>query len=589
MNKSPVRILLVIFILCLSIAGHALAPAQKLSPFWSQEYTGADLARRILEKENLALPATFVTCFDVAITDHGQLAMNLIVSPKETALFASGEINFVDLNMSPGGYSGAFRAFANACGVACPRIITNSTQWGSNSDTSEAIGKLRKQGTLFVTSADNGSAAVPVLELKTRLSKDLDVIIVGSVTPTGGPSFFSQPSSEVTVSAPANHEQLSYSNGAYKRFGGTSGATPMVSAALAAFEVTTGLRLSGKEAKELLRRTSLRSFHSYQTPTEHGAGILNTFKIVRVGLKLRDQCQGSADVEPCLRALLTSEASYDFKVQRSPQFLFENCEDLKGRLSLMTPEQIHEYLSFWRERALLEKQDSGALEAVACVYEAKGLSLNAKFYRGLALASTPQSLARVFDEVSGDVVAQDPYLLGLPQARRLGVDPMKLLKHIDLNKEMFVFVMATLWQDRPDLLEAMVLLKIFDKQLAHSYFPLSFWKRDDLLAQLIDRGGVDNDIALRVLSRPQWTDRPDFLAKIIAAGRANNNVVLALSNEWWIGHPELVEMLLAKSDPRLDNYLGPVLLSQRHWKKYYQDLLGSLTVSPQAIRDFLEL
>lgn len=149
-------------------------------------------------------------------------------------------------------------------------------------------------------------------------------ILVGSVGPNGIPTPFSQ--EPVKIYAPSDGIQLSGPN---EKFGGTSGAAPLVSGAL-----TNALAflpdLANEEAEALLERTSLPGF---ATPTP---GILNAYRLAVVASclsaewpKSRSQISGTG---PCFdQTKLAKE-----KLSAANALLnYSNCESKRDGLKLL--------------------------------------------------------------------------------------------------------------------------------------------------------------------------------------------------------------------------------------------------------------
>ena len=151
------------------------------------------------------------------------------------------------------------------------------------------------------------------------------MIVVGSADPGGFPSHFSQTSTKVTVLAPSDNYLQSITNHSkLTRYGGTSGATPMVSAVLA--DVKSILPdLNRDEAVYMLKKTATRTSINSVSDV-NGAGVLNHYKMLRVAERLH--LAGFADN----RGLLYDDMFYDFadeanKLQRDAQQLLKTSKD----------------------------------------------------------------------------------------------------------------------------------------------------------------------------------------------------------------------------------------------------------------------
>lgn len=116
----------------------------------------------------------------------------------------------------------------------------------------------------------------PLRASKAQASREIDAVVVGSIAPDGQRSGFSQQGREVHVSAPADYYMSSVDrNGNYAKFGGTSGATPLVTGSLAGFEWLSGYHPIAAEAKLLLEKTAIPTLSANKDPRMNGVGMLN--------------------------------------------------------------------------------------------------------------------------------------------------------------------------------------------------------------------------------------------------------------------------------------------------------------------------
>lgn len=188
-----------------------------------------------------------------------------------------------------------------------PQVINLSMAFGGGEDWSKGVStaiEMLATRTLFVTSAGN-NAPDPIEAGKRELAEPL--VIVGSTDPTGHVSSFSQACCAETIRACSDEylQSINHKSGELFNFGGTSGAAPMVSAALA--DVLSILPdLSRKHAELLLRNTALAN--SY----DDGAGLLNYFKLLRVVHRLAERGWSSTSGA---EAVLHDPSLYDFHAE----------------------------------------------------------------------------------------------------------------------------------------------------------------------------------------------------------------------------------------------------------------------------------
>ena len=114
-----------------------------------------------------------------------------------------------------------------------PSFVNASLTW-SGSIFGEALQSLSPPSVVVVAAGNKHPD--PIRSEKVKASEDFDAIIVGSMAPDGQRSDFSHTHEEVHIMAPADAYQSSADeDGNRQRFGGTSGAAPLVTGGLAGF------------------------------------------------------------------------------------------------------------------------------------------------------------------------------------------------------------------------------------------------------------------------------------------------------------------------------------------------------------------
>ena len=190
--------------------------------------------------------------------------------------------------------------------VILPSFINNSMSWGRS--VYKAFNALSPPS-VVVTSAGNDYPE-PVRTSKSKASRDFDAIIVGSLSPSGNRSDFSQEDLEVHIMAPSdNYISSADEDGNYKRFGGTSGATPLVTGSLAGFEWLSGYHPTAEEAKILLEKTAILTKYSHDSPRRNGVGMLNSYRLGMVGKRLKEEC---GDDIYCFKNMIRKDSTYEF-------------------------------------------------------------------------------------------------------------------------------------------------------------------------------------------------------------------------------------------------------------------------------------
>lgn len=206
------------------------------------------------------------------------------------------------------------------------------------------------QKTLFVTSAGNGFPE-PIDSGKRELFEK--IIIVCSIKPSGDISSFSPYNDKTTICAPSNTRFLQTTGeGEETAFGGTSGASPLVTGALA--DVMSILpTLTVSEARQMLQKTAIIS--------RDNTAILNYYKLIEVAIKL-------ANIGwPEHREQIFTDDLYDFTAE-SHQYLASDD---------VSEEQAFANL---RRAFFLQPDNSRAREKLAEIYAQAGYETQALFY-----------------------------------------------------------------------------------------------------------------------------------------------------------------------------------------------------------------
>ena len=135
-----------------------------------------------------------------------------------------------------------------------------------------------------------------------------EFINVASCTPVGCISHFSQPSKYVTIAAPSdNHIQTQKERAdGFSTFGGTSGATPLVTGALADVISILPYKLTQADLKHMLQKTATTTTID---ASDGGAGVLNYYKLIRAAERIRRESNSSA---AAVKKLLYEDHIYDF-------------------------------------------------------------------------------------------------------------------------------------------------------------------------------------------------------------------------------------------------------------------------------------
>ena len=384
----------------------------KLSDYWAQELIGSDLLREELEKTPTPDIENWIAVFDTKHREHNTAVKNLIsdeglhaVLPKlgerrtpvlETLLDDQGQLDDKDRGYKsslslyetsyPGDYFFGFKKRA-------PHYINNSMGWGESRDIYEVFQKLSsaKISTPIVVVASGNGFPRRLNDIEIQASKDFNIILVGSFSPRGFVSEFSQSEKEVHILAPSDY----WITSAGKRwdhepFGGTSGAAPLVTGSLAGFEWLSGYHPTAKEAKILLERTALSTLHSHEKPRINGAGLLNAYKLGEVAKRLKEKCAGQN--ASCFKEEILKDEHYRFSedksLKRDVGRLFSSCAIGEESENLLAPSSCEEKRKVFKRlrKAVLLNPSQELLESLSCIYKEGGFSQNAEGLDKLAMA-----------------------------------------------------------------------------------------------------------------------------------------------------------------------------------------------------------
>ena len=382
----------------------------KLSDYWVQELIGSDLLREELEKTPPPDIENWISVFDSKEKGHNIGVKNLISDEDLHAVLPElGErkVPFLDVSsQSDRDYKKAKR-YKSALSMyetnypgdylfdfknRSPHYINNSMPWDKSEDIYDVFKELSTSGvtrSIVVTTSGN-EFPERLGDIKSKASKDYDLIVVGSFSPKGFVSSFSQSGEELSILAPSDDWITSAGkNGEYKLFGGTSGAAPLVTGSLAGFEWLSGYHPTAKEAKILLEKTALPTLHSFEQPPINGAGLLNAYKLGEVAKRLKKKCGESIS---CFRKEILNDKNYHFPEDKSLKkdvarfFPFCSSGGESGAFSNLSSCEEKEKLFKRLRKALLLRPSEDLLKSLSCIYKAGGFEQNAEALDKLAMA-----------------------------------------------------------------------------------------------------------------------------------------------------------------------------------------------------------
>lgn len=266
------------------------------SALWSQEMAGADLAydfmKRAKEVDQEAWQPANVGIIDelgpieksmvvdshafklglgsFSELEHGNKVMRLVAAPLVGASPAVRWQALVSTTFSEEILPGFAELKKSRAKIINASIIFSSDKTLATAD------EIIRSGRILVQASGNSFPE------KNSSRNIANLIAVGALGPNGLPAPSSQ--ENVVILAPSDHTQLV---GHKEALGGTSGAAPLVTGALAnvlAYFPDT----KPHEAKWLLEITSIKTLIQYMS-TNNGAGLLNAYKMARVASCLKER------------------------------------------------------------------------------------------------------------------------------------------------------------------------------------------------------------------------------------------------------------------------------------------------------------
>ncbi len=207
------------------------------------------------------------------IGSHGTEVSNLITGESPIGVSSKGKITML-------GDSEDFFSSHHKISNLPPVTHSSTRETLKVKSANELVNK-----TIFVYSVGNSFPAT-VDSIIHKSGKKM--IVVGSLDPSGFVSKFSQSHQHVVVLAPSDNFITTRrgADGAFKKFGGTSGAAPLVSGAIADLRSILP-DLTRDEVAIIIAKTATRTSINIVSNL-NGAGTLNQYKMLRVGQRLSE-------------------------------------------------------------------------------------------------------------------------------------------------------------------------------------------------------------------------------------------------------------------------------------------------------------
>ena len=381
----------------------------KLTTFWGQEAVFAPEARELLQDmeqqgfrfnvskvgivddgfvlegmEKTRIDATVLsalpTWWDISDDEaHGTHVSNLITGEAPVGVSSRGKITMIETNDG-----------LSSLKISNPPPVLNASLIFGHEGHIEHANKLLDK-TIFVSAVGNSFNDSSRWDVETAHRKSIEelgnkMLVVGSLDPSGFVSDFSQEHQHVTVLAPSDHFIMSHgAKGKLSKFSGTSGATPLVSGAVADLRSIIP-DLTRDEVATIITKTATPT--SINTVSKlDGHGTLNQYKMLRVGQRLAENGW------PNDRAnLINDKSMYNFDDEAKK--LADKAEAL-----LKTGDETDYKAGFKKLRTAfaLDTSNSKTRTLLANIYRDAGYHVQAMFYdipaRSAQQASTIKKIA----------------------------------------------------------------------------------------------------------------------------------------------------------------------------------------------------
>ena len=337
----------------------------------AQLKTASPKARAVLLVKIAAASLAMYTAYRVSVNKKSEVSQPAQVQLGEQESVSSNSRNNQGIVASNDSYE-------QCKADTFPSFINVSLTWDGYT-FGNALKSLSPPSIIVVAAGNNHPK--PIRYEKVKASKDFNAIIVGSMAPDGQRSDFSHTHEEVHIMAPADSYQSSADeNGNRMAFGGTSGATPLVTGSLAGFEWLSGYHPTAEEAKTLLEKTAVPTLAANKVPRLSGAGMLNAYKLGMVGKRLKSIC-GKNIV--CFKEMIQKDSTYNFPEDKGliqeVNSAFPQCSNNQcGKESSKTCEDKGAVFERLRKAAFLNPSNGELWRNIACIYDSGNFTKNAQ-------------------------------------------------------------------------------------------------------------------------------------------------------------------------------------------------------------------
>jgi len=397
--------------------------SKERSALWAQEMIGSDLVKKeiaaIKAQGQIQLQKVPVGIIDAGIdvnwlksrlgkkidkpegeaekiTDdnHGTKVFSLIEGLNYTSASSLADIRYVsDIRVVGKKKSYEFINEKSPMIVSMSLAVCSNKLNYTNPQCKEEVGKILEDDSAVIQLQHNSVLVVsagnnffdPTSE-EARISEKVQPhnIVVGGIDARGVPSNYTNMSSVVDIAAPTSTSKYGKESYSLKSdgagvvaqsgagfdidFGGTSAAAPFVTAALSDAMGVLG-QLTLNESKSLLKRTAISTLANELLPNTNGAGMLNSYKMFRVALRMKQ-----AGFPNDRQKTFDNKELYDFSKEASNLL-----EDGRKQIKIGDCNKFKEGFENLRKSFLLNPTDE-VRNLLAEIYKSLGLIDVSHFY-----------------------------------------------------------------------------------------------------------------------------------------------------------------------------------------------------------------
>jgi ankyrin repeat protein len=300
---------------------------------------------------------------DTERISHGTSVAHLIAGKSDVGIGTNAQIHSL-ATADGSSYAGAFDRTLDSLSSNNPPNLINMSM-GVPSQYRSLLNQVADKAVLVIASGNEFPDPIE----ESKRDKTPPKIIVGSIAPDGTHSTFSREGEGVSVVAPSDiFIRSKRGDGSTDElFGGTSGATPVVSGALSnVMSLLPGIKT--KELQRMIDRTSIKTHANFEND-QNGAGSINAYALLLAAKRLKKGW-------PRNKRELRGRNIYNFKAA-ARKLKNKALEILKISLDC---DKKKEALKLLRRAFFLNPNNNSIRRHLSGMYKQEGYHAQAKFY-----------------------------------------------------------------------------------------------------------------------------------------------------------------------------------------------------------------